>query len=71
MSQTSAFNDLLEAVDALSSDQQKTFVNIVQQRIAHEERERLVRDVLEAQEEIRQGGGKVMTVAEIMREIES
>ena len=70
MADTHSFNDVLEAVEELSFDEQETLVGIVRRRLAERRRAELVRDVQEASEEYRQGECRPITPDELIHEIQ-
>jgi len=71
MHSESQFNNVLDAIEQLSDDEQEALLDIVRHRLAERGRQRIIRDVKEGLREIASGRLKPMTVEEIMREIES
>ncbi|MGB7414752.1 MAG: hypothetical protein WA902_11150 [Thermosynechococcaceae cyanobacterium] len=63
------FAEILDAIDQLSLDEQATLMDIVQHRLAAEERKQLVADVHAAQQEFAQGACKTTTVDALMTKI--
>lgn len=49
------FSDFVEEIDKLSLDEQESFVDILQKRIAEEKRKRFVEEALESKEEFEKG----------------
>lgn len=56
MSCASSFNDVLDAVEHLSSDEQETLIAVVQRRLVERRRNRLAAEIAEAQREFANGG---------------
>ncbi len=66
---TTTFGEILEAADQLTLEEQENLINILQNRLRDSRREKLVRDVREAQEEFSQGQCQPVTPEEIRSEI--
>jgi len=71
MSSTTAFDDALEAVEHLPVDQQVDLLAIVQRRLAARGRDQIAADVREGQQGQQAGQASPVSVADLMREIES
>ena len=71
MSQRMLFGEVLDAVDELPPEEQESLVEIVSRRIAERGRKRILADVKESRREFEEGGGRQVTVDELMREIQS
>ncbi len=71
MDQPLRFADVLDAVDALSADEQLALVDIVGHRLAEEGRKRVVASIHEARREYAEGHCRPATVDELMNEIRS
>ena len=69
MEATLQFGDVLEAVDALTLDEQETVVDVLRRRIAERRREELAEDVEEAYREFLAGNCKPCTPDELMAEV--
>jgi hypothetical protein len=65
----SHFSDILEAVDKLSLDEQRVFLDIVTHRLAETARKKLVEDIHEARKDFSNGLCKPATSQKIMDEI--
>lgn len=63
------FSDIVDAADGLSVDEQETLVEILQRRIAKQNREALVRDVADARAEFQSGQCRTSSVSDIMNEV--
>ena len=70
MPQTS-FDEVLDAIEDLPSDQQIELLEVVKRRLAERGRLRVVEEVLQAEAEFEAGTAKSVSVDEIMRGIES
>jgi hypothetical protein len=69
MSKIISFNDLLEAADALSLDEQESLIDIIRRRIIERRREEIEKEVQIAQAEYAAGKTVVASPDEIMKEI--
>jgi hypothetical protein len=63
------FSDVVDATDNLSVDEQQTLLEILQRRIAQQNRDILVREVAEARTEFSGGEGRTASVNDIMDEV--
>jgi len=63
------FNDILEAADQLSLEDQATLVEVLNRRIHERRRDDLVREVQQARREFEAGLGKVMTADDLIKEL--
>jgi hypothetical protein len=63
------FADVVDAVDRLTSDEQRTLVAIVQRRLSAERRKQIVADVTSAREECQVGKCSPASTEDVMREI--
>lgn len=63
------FNDILEAADQLSLEDQAALVEVLSRRIHERRRDDLVRDVQQARREHEAGLGKVMSADDLLQEI--
>jgi hypothetical protein len=66
-----SFDQVLDAVERLPSDEQAALLHIVQRRLSEQARQQLIDDVKQAQREYAEGKCLAGSVDEIMREIES
>ncbi len=71
MSGPTTFDQLLDAVDHLSPDEQAALVDVVRRRLAEQGRERVAAEIVQARSEHAAGQTSASSVDEIMREIES
>ncbi len=69
MERALAFGEVLEAVDELSLGEQETLVKVVQRRIIERRRERLAREIQQAQKEFQAGGCRPVMPDDLMTEI--
>lgn len=69
MSQATPFNDVVEAADQLSLDEQQALVHILQRRMAEAQRQQLAAEIEEARQEFAEGKCRPATADELMREI--
>ncbi|TWU27897.1 hypothetical protein Pla144_26740 [Bythopirellula polymerisocia] len=70
MSQGMQFGEVLEAADHLSPDEQQQLIVILNNRLTQAARQNIVNDVKEADAEFTAGECRVVTPAELMREIQ-
>ncbi len=70
MSPTLRFDEVVDAVDRLSFDEQKVLAGILRRRLRDEKRKRFVEEVMESRREYERGEYKQVTVEELMREVE-
>jgi hypothetical protein len=69
MNQPVGFAEVLDAVDALSAEDQVTLVDIVSHRLAEEGRKRVVADVRQSRQEYAEGRCRPITVDELRDEM--
>jgi hypothetical protein len=69
MAEVLSFNDVLEAADHLSYDEQQELIAILHRRLAQAARQRLMAEVRESREEFAGGKALPATPDEMMREI--
>ncbi len=65
------FDEVLDAIEHLPVEQQADLVDVVRRRLAERGRQRIVADAREARAEHAAGNTRVMSVDELMREVES
>jgi hypothetical protein len=65
------FSEVLSAADELSLEEQETLIDILRRRVAERHRKSLRAEIEEARDEYRKGQAKVVTVKELMDEINS
>jgi|694.fasta_scaffold31411_6 hypothetical protein len=65
-----AFDEVLEAVDRLSVDEQAELVHLVRRRLVERERERVVADVREARADRAAGRAQLLDLDEITKDLE-
>lgn len=68
MSHILQFGEVLEAADHLSAEEQEELIAILQRRMAHAARQRLVAEVEEARKEFAEGRCLPTTPEDLMRE---
>jgi ribosome recycling factor len=66
---TPSFNDILEAADKLSLDEQEDVVRILKKRITERRREEIVKNLKASEEEVRKGEYKEVTPEELKKEL--
>lgn len=71
MSHATSFDDVLDAVEQLSADEQETLLEVVQRRIAERRRARLAAEIAESRQEFANGRCGPATPDELMNEIAS
>ena len=64
-----SFNDILEAADQLSLEDQAALVEVLNRRIHERRRDDFVCEVQQARRELEAGLGKVMTADDLIKEI--
>ena len=69
MNQAISFNEVLEAVDHLSLDEQESLVDVIRRRIAAPRRQEIAKLVLSAREECAAGALKPESPDDIMRSL--
>lgn len=67
---TSTFQKAIEAVEALSLDEQAMLVNIILKRLKQQRREQLLEEVGQAEREYAQGNVRRGSVADLMAELD-
>ena len=67
---TSIFQQAIEAVEALSIEDQAVLIDLVQQRLKHQRREELLEQVSEAERDYAAGNIRRGSVADFMAELE-
>ena len=63
------FAEVLETIEKFSIDEKEILVDIVQNRLRDDKRQRIIKSVKEAQQEFERGELKPASVDDIMREI--
>lgn len=71
MSHSTSFDDVLDAVEQLSTDEQQTLLEVVQRRIAERRRKALAAEIADANQEFTNGGSRPATADELLNEIAS
>ena len=71
MENLNSFNDVLQAVDRLSADEQNALVSIVSRRLAEQGRQRVIDEVRVSSEEFVAGKCRGTTVDDLLDEIQS
>jgi len=66
---TISFGNILEEIDELSLEDQKTLVDILHRRLAERDRRALAVDIAHAREEFAEGRCRSATAEELMKEI--
>jgi hypothetical protein len=64
-----SFNEILEAADQLSLDEQATLLEVLQHRIIERRREALARDIQQARREFETGQCLPMSPADLIKNI--
>lgn len=70
MPTTSAFQQALETIEALSVDDQLTLIYIIQQRLKQQRRLALLQQVAEVEQEYAAGDFRVGSVCDLMAELD-
>lgn len=70
MASENIFNEVLEAADHLSLDDQEELLNIINSRLREHKRKILIQDVQKAHEEFHASRCTPMTPADIIKEIQ-
>ncbi len=68
MQRAMSFGEVLEAIDGLSLEEQETLIDIMQHRLAEQNRKRLGEEVQEARREFAEGQTRQTTVDDLMDE---
>jgi len=71
MPKTTTFDELLDAIELLPSEQQADLVDVVRHRLAERGRKQIIADAQQAKAEHGAGKTRAASVDDIMREIES
>lgn len=71
MPQTMAFGEILEVVEQLPPEDQEALIDVVQRRLAERGRKRVIAEAQQARKEFEEGKCRLVTVDELMKEIES
>ena len=71
MQAITTFDEVLDAIEHLPTDQQADLIEVMRLRLAVRGRKQIVEDLREAQIDHAQGRTRTASVDEIMREIES
>jgi hypothetical protein len=69
MPESIVFSDVVDAVDEMTVEEQETLLAIVRRRLLERGRQRVLRDVEEGRAALARGDCKLMTAAEIMKEV--
>lgn len=70
MNMSSKFNDALEMVDSLSIEEHEELLEIEKKRLIERKRKKLLEDIAEAREDIKNGDFVIGTPEELIKEIE-
>jgi hypothetical protein len=68
---TSLFQEALNAIDALSLDDQAALIDVLNNRLKLRQRQQVVREVREVQQEYREGKFKSGSVDDFLAELDS
>jgi hypothetical protein len=71
MSSRATFDEVLDAVERLSPEQQADLLQVIKRRLADRARQQVVQDARDARAQFDSGGAKRASVDEIVREIQS
>lgn len=71
MSVHNTFGEILDAVENLPADEQAELVDVIQRRLADRRRKQIIADAQDALSEHAAGKTRVVTVDELIRELES
>lgn len=63
------FDEVLEAVDKLSLEEQEALIEVLHRRIIEHRREELAKEIQQAQQEFRAGQCQPVTPTELIKEI--
>lgn len=69
MGNTVRFDEVVEAADSLSVEEQQALVDILNRRMIDHRRAELAKDIEHAEREFRDGGCRPVTPAELMGDI--
>lgn len=64
-----AFDELVEAVEGLSTEDQTELVHLLQRRLAERERRRVVADVAEARAEMASGQARLLDLVDLSQDL--
>ena len=67
----SRFQQVIDAVESLSSDEQSALLTLLQKRLTQQKRVELVQEIAEVRQEYVQGNMKFGSVADFMAEMDS
>jgi hypothetical protein len=65
-----AFDEVVDAVDGLSTDEQVELVHLIRRRLAERERQRVVADISEARAEMAAGKAQRLDLDELFEDLE-
>jgi hypothetical protein len=69
MRKAATFDEVLEAADRLSLEEQETIMEILRKRLIDERRKELAKEVREAQKEFSRGGCRPISSEEVLKEL--
>ncbi len=69
MKKVKTFEEVLEAADRLSLEEQETIIDILNRRVIEQRRKVLIKEVQEARKEFQAGNCRQATSEEILKEI--
>ena len=67
----SRFQQVIDAVESLSSDEQSALLTLLQKRLTQQKRVEIVQEITEVRQEYAQGNVKFGSVADLMAELDS
>lgn len=67
----SRFQQVIDAVESLSSDEQSALLTLLQKRLTQQKRVKIVQEITEVRQEYAQGNVKFGSVADFMAELDS
>lgn len=65
-----AFDEVVEAVDRLSHEEQADLLRLIHHRLAEHGRQRVIADVSEAREDVLQGKAWPLQIEEFLRDVQ-
>ena len=71
MNTAASFDEILDAIEKLSEDEQAELLEVARRRLAERGRERIAQDAREAREEYASGKAEQRSVTRLMRELTS
>ena len=71
MNTAASFDEILDAIERLSADEQAELLEVARRRLAERGRERIAQDAREAREEYASGKAEPKSASDLMGEIES